>query len=215
MIRLGISVEGQTEEEFVKKMLVCPLRAKKVEATPILIGRAGENITGNDGGNVSVTRLVEDMACLYKSYDFVTSLVDFYGFQNKKGKSIEELEAYLRQEINRKIGRNWNETKIFPYVQIHEFEGLLFANVDVFGILPYVSQESIDTLQKIRSKFQTPEDINDNTKTAPSKRIKQIIPRYRKRRDGPLLAEEIGLDTIRNECPRFNRWIERMESLGS
>ncbi len=44
MIRLGISVEGQTEEEFVKKMLVCPLREKKVEATPILIGRAGENI---------------------------------------------------------------------------------------------------------------------------------------------------------------------------
>ncbi len=91
MIRLGVSVEGRTEEEFVKRILAGPLRAKKVDPTPILIGRAGENIKGEGGGDVSVARLVEDMTCLYRSYDFVTSLVDFYGFEEKKDKSVEEL----------------------------------------------------------------------------------------------------------------------------
>ena len=215
MIRLGISVEGQTEEEFVKRILADPLRAKKVEPTPILIGRAGENIKGKGGGGVSVARLVEDMACLYRSYDFVTSLVDFYGFEEKEDKSVEELEQYLRQKINDKIGRNWDEKRIFPYIQRHELEGLLFSRVDVFESLPHASRKSIRALRKIRLKFETPEDINDSNKTTPSKRIMRLIPRYRKRGDSPLLAEEIGLDTIRAECPRFNAWVERMEALGS
>ncbi len=215
MIRLGISVEGQTEEEFVNKLLAGPLRTKKIEPTPILLGRAGENIKGEGGGDVSVARLVEDMVCLYQSYDFVTSLVDFYGFQDKEDKSVEELEQHLRQKINDKTGPNWNETRIFPYVQRHELEGLLFSRVDVFESLPYASKESIKKLRKIRSKFETPEDINDSNKTVPSKRIMRLIPRYRKRGDGPLLAELIGLDTIRSECPRFNGWVERMEALGS
>ena len=215
MIRLGISVEGQTEEEFVKRILAGPLRAKKVEPTPILIGRAGENIKGEGGGDVTVARLVEDMACLYRSFNFVTSLVDFYGFRDKDDKTVEELEEHIHQELKDKIAKKWDETKIFPYVQIHEVEGLLFSKVDVFKILPNVSMKSIRGLQKIRSKFETPEDINDSNETAPSKRIMRLIPRYRKRGDSPLLAEEIGLDTIRAECPRFNAWVGRMEALGA
>ncbi len=215
MIRLGISVEGETEEEFVNRILAGPLRAKKIYPTPILIGRAGENIKGEGGGNVTVARLVEDMAHLYRSFNFVTSLVDFYGFRDKNDKTVEELEEHIHQELKDKIAKKWDETKIFPYVQIHEVEGLLFSKVDVFKILPNVSMKSIRELQKIRSKFETPEDINDSNETAPSKRIKQLIPRYRKRRDSPLLAEEIGLGAIRAECPRFNAWVKRMEALGS
>ena len=154
MIRLAISVEGQTEEEFVKKILAGPLRTKKVKATPILLGRAGEKVKGEGGGDVSVARLVEDMACLYESYDFVTSLVDFYGFRDKGDKSVEELEQHVRQKINDKIGRNWNETRIFPYVQRHEVEGLLFSRVDVFESLPYASKESVNKLRKIRSDLR-------------------------------------------------------------
>ncbi len=215
MIRLGISVEGQTEEEFVKKILAARLRANKIEATPILLGRAGEHVKGKGGGNVTVVRLVEDMTRLYKSYDFVTSLVDFYGFQDKENKTVEELEKHIYQKIKDKINRNWNKTRIFPYVQRHEVEGLLFSRVDVFKSLPYASKESINKLHNIRSKFETPEDINDSDKTAPSKRIMQIIPRYSKRGDGPLLAEETGLDAMCVECPRFNAWVGRMESLNS
>ena len=104
-----------------------------------------------------------------------------------------------------------------PYVQQYEFEGLLFSDVSAFARVSdiEIAQESLDELRKTRSQFLTPEDINDSRDTAPSRRIKNVIPRYRKAKYGPLLAEEIGLETIRAECPRFNDWVARMESLAS
>ena len=62
MIRLAISVEGPTEEEFVKLVLAEHLRAKGVEPQPVLIGEHGK---GDKGGNVTVKRLTSDMAKLY------------------------------------------------------------------------------------------------------------------------------------------------------
>ena len=76
-----------------------------------------------------------------------------------------------------------------------------------------VPEESIAVLGVMRSQFQTPEDINDEPETAPSKRIARTISRYRKALHGPLIAETMGLDVIRKECLRFNQWVERLESL--
>ncbi len=208
MIRLAISVEGPTEEEFVKDFLADHLRERGVEPTPILFGRARGR---SAGGNVSVEQLVQEMTRLLHSFDAVTSLVDFYGFLNKGDRTVDELEEYLRQ----KLGHLWHPKGVFPYVQRHEFEGLLFSDVSVFAGLIETPDGSVEALQKIRSQFQTPEDINDNKDTAPSKRIKKVIPRYEKKVDGPLLAIEIGLDKIRTECPRFNDWVTSLESLGS
>ena len=132
-------------------------------------------------------------------------------FGAKGDKTVDELEEDLRQ----KLGAPWYPKKVFPYVQRHEFEGLLFSDVDAFAKLIGVSHTSIQALRNIRSQFQTPEDINDNEDTAPGKRIKKVIPRYKKEVDGPLLAMEIGLDKIRTECPRFNDWVTSLESLGS
>ena len=72
MIRLAISVEGETEEAFVKGILTNHLRKSQVEPTPILLG-----------GNVTVPRLAAEMTRLYWNFDQVTSLVDFYGFRGK------------------------------------------------------------------------------------------------------------------------------------
>lgn len=55
--------------------------------------------------------------------------------------------------------------------------------------------------------------INDGYTTAPSKRIVSIFSQYDKVLHGSLVALDIGLDTIRRECPMFNSWIERIESL--
>jgi hypothetical protein len=65
----------------------------------------------------------------------------------------------------------------------------------------------------MRSQFKTPEDINDSSETAPSKRIMSVIPRYNKVVNGSLIAEAIGLDIIRAECPRFNDWLSHVELL--
>ena len=55
--------------------------------------------------------------------------------------------------------------------------------------------------------------FDPNADTAPSKRIVGLFPGYQKQLFGPLAAIEIGLSSIRMECPHFNRWLERLESL--
>ena len=125
------------------------------------------------------------MASLYQSFDAVTSLVDFYGFRDKGRRTVQELETHLRGEVGNRIGGSWNETKVLPYVQQYEFEGLLFADAKAFGGLIDIPDESVAALRSIRAQFPTPEDINDDPNTAPSKRIVDAIPRYRKSVHGP------------------------------
>ena len=154
------------------------------------------------------------MANLSWNFDFVTSLVDYYGFDGKGDDSPGELEERISDAIRDRIDSNRDRPTVLPYVQQHEFEGLLFSDVDAFATLVDVPDDSIEKLQAVRAKFPTPEDINDHSATAPSKRIALAIPRYHKVVDGPLVALETGLEMIRNECPRFGDWLRRLESLG-
>ena len=210
MIRLAILVEGQTEEEFVKSVLADHLRGSGLEPTPVLIGRG----RGVGGGNVGVERLTMDMFRLYWEFDVVTSLVDYYGFRGKGARTVDELEEHLIEQIQRRIAHGWDARKIIPYVQRHEFEGLLFSDVNAFSNAIDVPENSVEELRRIRADFPTPEDINDSRDTAPSKRIQGTIRGYKKVVDGPLLAMEIGLPAICAECPRFGEWVARLESLG-
>ena len=205
-----MSVEGRTEEEFVKTVLAGHLRECEVEPVPILIGRARG---GSGGGNVSVERLAPEMRDLYRSFDAVTSLVDFYGFRDREDReTVDELENRLGEALRRVI-REYDSRRVIPYVQQHEFESLLFSDVDSFAVLPGTSNEFVRTLRHIRSRFPSPEDINDNRATAPSRRIAGAMPEYRKVVHGPLIARETGLDAIRRECQRFNAWLMRLETL--
>ena len=161
-----------------------------------------------------VHRLALDMAMLFGGFDFVTSLVDFYGFAGKGGSSPDQLEARIHDSVCEKLTGAQDQGRINPYVQKHEFEGLLFSNVEAFELSFDLPEESIRALRRVREAFATPEDINDNTATAPSKRIAGIISRYDKVVSGSVLAMDIGLDVIRDACPRFGNWLDRFESLG-
>lgn len=207
MIRLAIVVEGQTEEGFVKHVLEDHLRIHRVIPTPILVGRRG--------GDVNVDRLVLDMANLFWNFDFVTSLVDFYGFRDRDSEEPDELESRINSAIVNRVSRSFDHTRVFSYVQMYEFEGLLFSKVEAFQAVIGATSDSLAQLQSVRSGFPTPEDINDNRETAPSKRITVALPQYNKRLHGPQLASDIGLETIRAECQRFNSWMTRLEALSS
>ena len=100
-----------------------------------------------------------------------------------------------------------------PYVQRHEFEGLLFSDVEVFATQIDFPHDCVSALLTVREQFTTPEDINDHYETAPSKRLASVIPRYRKVLHGAVLAGKIGLDAIRAQCPRFDVWLTRLEAL--
>ena len=211
MIRLAVVVEGQTEQSFVNRVLVAPLWQRRIDATAALIGRGGGR---QGGGHVNVDRLAKTMSELYWSFDAVTSLVDFYGFERKGSASVEDLETKIRDRIHTQIHRDWDERKVVPYVQRHEFEALLFTDVAAFSSID-VGEEGIGRLQDVRSKFATPEDINDHTATAPSKRILQVVPHYNKVVQGTIVAAQIGLDKMRSACPRFRAWLAQLEALGA
>jgi len=49
--------------------------------------------------------------------------------------------------------------------------------------------------------------------TAPSKRVEAIVKGYEKPLFGALAALEIGLRSIRIECPHFADWLRRLESV--
>ena len=101
-----------------------------------------------------------------------------------------------------------------PYVQMYEFEALLFSDISKFKLHEDWNKQSERKLQRVYDDFETPEDINDGVQTAPSKRLDKILPGYSKILKGPLIAENIGLDKIREECPLFNEWIGELEELG-
>ena len=211
VVRLAIVAEGPTERLFVNRILADHLRQRHINAKPTLIGSDSGR---QGGGRVNVDRLARTMSGLYWSFDAVTSLVDFYGFERKGSATVEELEAKVRDRVHKNIRRGWDERKVFPYVQRHEFEALLFADVAAFLAID-VGEEGVGRLQGVRSRFDTPEDINDHRDTAPSKRILQVVPSYDKVAQGALVAAEIGLEKMRSACPRFGVWLGRLEALGS
>ena len=86
----------------------------------------------------------------------VTSFVDFYGFQRKGDRTVEELEEQLAQRIGKELGHARNPETALPYVQRHEFEGLLFSDVTAFAIAINAPGDSVEKLRNIREGLPTP-----------------------------------------------------------
>ena len=213
MRNICIVCEGTTETEFVNKCLVPHLVNHGVYPHARIL----QSPSGNHrGGRVTVERLAKHISHEYSSYDRITTLVDFYGFQDRAGRSRAEVESAILDAV-KAYTTGFDARFVLPYVQLHEFEGLLFSNVDKFDcVLDGWSTNVRKELVKVREQFNTPEDINDSPQTAPSKRIEAIFPvgTYSKTEHGPLIAEEIGLDVIRQQCPAFNEWIGKLEAWG-
>lgn len=208
MTRLAVSVEGQTEEIFVNTVLATSLADRNIWVTPVVLRRS----KGRGGGDVTVGRLASHMIAL-SSYDAVTSLVDLYGFRDRGGDSADQLQQRLFREIDARMHLDADPSRIFPYVQQYEFEGLLFSNASAFAAV--ARPEEVADLERVRQAFATPEDIDDGRRSAPSKRIARAVRSYDKPVHGPRVARAIGLPVIRAECPRFDRWVSWMEALGA
>lgn len=92
---------------------------------------------------------------------------------------------------------------------LHEFESLVLAGVNA---VDWVTTDVQDTVRKaIAEEDGNPESVNDSSLTSPSKRLRAVWPTYSKVSDGVNIIREAGIDTVRAQCPRFNRWLDRLE----
>lgn len=65
-----------------------------------------------------------------------------------------------------------------PYLQLHEYEALLFTDPTAFEISFEHCEAEIEQLQAIAATAETVEHIDDGRETAPSKRIIAELPAY-------------------------------------
>lgn len=224
MTRLFVLVEGQTEETFVKEALAPHLRSKGYTAVFARLF-AKPRTRPRDGGiplwHVARRDIVRH---LHKDQRAAVALmVDYYRLPRSKdrgwpGRSAATgavtVEQAIGEDIASAMKRGFDRGRFLPCVMMHEFEALLFSDCEAFGRA--IERPDIGRrLQDIRNRFANPEEIDDSPVSAPSKRIKELVPDYEKVLMGNLAVLEIGLDKIRAECPHFRSWLERLEARGS
>ena len=214
MKRLYIVVEGQTEGAFVAQVLAPHLLKQGILCvTPVVIHHGAH---GARGGMVSYEPLKDDILRLLREGDapIVSTLIEFFRCPDTPGKEVWDKATNHQQEVElreQEIGRDIASRRFIPYIQLHEFEALLFSS-DV-GSNGLFSPKEVDELSKIVEDYPNPEEINSSPEGAPSKRILAIVPTYDKVFHGELIAGAIGIETILERCPRFRAWVERLISL--
>jgi hypothetical protein len=215
MKRIFVVVEGPTEEAFINEVLAKAMWCRQVHLTPIVMG-----------GNTKYQRVKRDVLRLLKQDPGAccSTMLDYYGLgKGFPGMPLPEnlpnndkvlrVEMAMKKDIIEEDSRLRADVWFVPYLQLHEYEGLLFGDPAVFA--DAIGQPQLSRrLQIIRSSFATPEDSNEDPNRAPSKRILGIYPAYQKVVDGALAAERIGIDRMRAECPHFRDWLERLSALG-
>lgn len=220
MIRVHVICEGQTEEMFVNELLLPVFLPKGVQLVPALVGKPGHK-----GGNFKFERLQVDVKnrLLGDRTAYCTTFFDYYGLpQSFPGKEAQAAQADIQNkatavqdamvaELTRLIGQD-PMRRFIPFVQMYEFEALLFSDPEAFA--NGVDRAALsEPLGVICAQFESPEHINNSPNTAPSKRIKALMADYQKPLMGTLAALEVGLDVMRARCALFNGWLMRLESL--
>jgi Domain of unknown function (DUF4276) len=228
MARLYLFGEGRTEETFADRLLKNHLAKHGVYLHPKLIAHARRRGKTHRGGGRNYEPMRNDILNLLaqeKGSDvYFTTMIDLYGLSTGFPRFDESEEMrhipvkrveFLEQAFAEDIGDT--RSRFIPYIQLHEYEAILFSDPSCFRYSYERHERQIAELQKIADSYPTPELIDDGPQTAPSKRILAIIPDYEDAKPavGPDVAELIGLDVIRAKCPHFNAWLSRLESLGT
>jgi hypothetical protein len=223
MIRLYLIVEGPTELQFADQMLALHLAEKNVMLRTMLSKTGTKGEKKYKGGAVNYDKIKNDITDLLKQekgadvrlstmFDLYGLPGNFPGYETAKKHS----DPYRIVECREKLfSESIQDSRFMPYLQLHEFEALLFTDIDAFVKYGTRYEKAVDQLKKTCIFPDSPERIDDGETSAPSKRIAAVIPEYdgAKVTMGPAIAKIIGLDAIRKKCPHFNQWLEQLEQL--
>ena len=227
MKRLHITAEGGTEELFVNNCLALHLAEYGVVADVRKVKTSEgsqEHIVFRGGfrrqNAYSMVRkditnwIAEDtdQNCYFTTmFDYYALPEDFPGFtdaqrKHDKYEQIKTIEDALKADIA--------SPRFIPYIQLHEFESLIFVDPQALSYEYIEHEEAINRLKEIAREFDNPELINNNPQTAPSKRIILHIPEHKgNKKSGAIIAQKIGIQRLKERCSHFSSWIQQLESL--
>ena len=226
MKRLIIFCEGPTVQGFCKQLLLPHLIAYNISIHTILIAHSKRHGTVSRGGvpahYVTMRRDIQNELNRHRTADVLFStLIDLYGLPSDftgKESQIRKTDDPVRYvtALEAAFGDDIADQRFIPYLQLHEFETLLFTDPESFRIEFDHCDRAIEELKTIASSFPSIEHIDDGQRTCPSRRIIELIPAYegKKRSAGPDIAFVTGIPAIRAKCPHFSSWLTRLEELG-
>lgn len=224
-VQVYIVVEGSAERTFVRDVLAPAASCQGVYLYPALIGTYGHK-----GGDIRFDRTQSHIGrFLRQRHDtYVSTMFDYFRIAanwpgraevQRRIKSGATLTARQKAEIveiamHRAIEESYPASnarrRFIPYVEMHEFEALLFSNA---RILAEKADIDLAAISRILGEHGEPEEIDDDPLCAPSKQILALNDRYRKVEQGTTIAKAIGVPTLRKECSHFHEWLIRLEGL--
>ncbi|MGA2073207.1 MAG: DUF4276 family protein [Terriglobia bacterium] len=222
MTRVSVIVEGPTERLFVQEVLAPVLWSRGIYLTPTILG-----VPGHKGGRTNYVRVRKDVLRQLKEDRTAccSTMLDFYGLGKgfpgtplpsnlSSVETVIQLEQAMKEDIVAEVPDLRPDVRFLPYLQLHEYEGLLFSNPEAFA--NSISHSHLTKqFDAIRQSFPTPEDIDDSPDTAPSKLVSRLCPSYNKVLDGTRAASAVGIEAMRRECPHFHNWVESLVQLGA
>lgn len=213
---LIIIVEGDSEKAFVDNVLAPYLYNKGLTRRLNCF-----KIKHTKGGVVKYQYLKTDLInCVFEPNTILTTFIDYYALPDdfpkfeeaqrivNKADRLSFLEKAIIEDLQNEKEREF--PNLMPYIQLHEFEALVFSSLSAFQELYEPNEIDFNGLKYILQNYSNPEDINEGVDTAPSKRLINIIPGYSKVVEGNMIIEEIGIDLILQTCPRFRSWVENI-----
>ena len=216
MKRLVIIAEGETEESFVNNIL-CPFFCSKGIYNSIQCFKTKHS----HGGMSKYSYIKKDILnTIYEKDVVVSMMIDFYrlpsdfpGFNDLKVTQTHKEQANLLEtRIKKDLEDSQNQLfdNFIPYIQLHEFEALVFASISGIDSLFERSEMDYNGLMNVIQQYPNPEDINNHPDTAPSVRLKKLISGYNKVLHGIDIINTVGMAELLEKCPRFKTWIESM-----
>ena len=224
---LHILCEGQTEERFVKEVLSPYLQHFNIYPKPILLLTSKKK--NARGGMLSYAQAKRDLTILQKQfrdnnseYHMFTTMFDYYALPDdfpgvEESIDIQDVRrriSFLEDKFAEELGRG----AFIPYIQLHEFEALLFVDIIRLQTEYPLSGERIRTLKEETDIYGDPEMINNSPDTAPSKRIIAALAQdyhYNKVQSGAAVTSAIGIEAILENCRHFKEWIEHIKILAT
>lgn len=222
--RLFIYCEGQTEEMFVERLLRNHLGNYGVKVERPELCATSLDPAGQRGGFVNWDAIEFDLKQTFAgdadpNLRF-TTLLDVYRMPPK----LLALAGFAGpvtlptdvEKVESTIEGVFNEPRFKAYLQRHELEALLLADLDA---LERVFHRDIAGLQAMRADiaaFAHSEDINHGATTHPAARLESAVAGYKdlKASNAYFVLAESGLEKVRSKCPRFDAWLAHWETWG-